>query len=236
MSAFTLKMIAVVTMFIDHFAHMFGGRLVFALVPAMRAVGRLAFPIFVYFIGEGYRRTGDVNKYLARLGIFALISEIPFDLMAHNVRNIPMLYPLTWLELSHQNVFFTLFLGLFAANIYNKASTIPKLVALLPLPFVLAYFLQADYGVVGVVMVFGCAVLDHKPLRLALLFAGGLVLYSPLPADVAAAWMVGYTAALGLLVYYNGTQGPRLKWMFYSFYPLHILVLFGLLVLYESLV
>jgi len=220
-------------MLIDHFAHIFGGRLVFALVPPMRAVGRLAFPIFVYFIGEGFRRTGNVKKYMARLGAFALISEIPFDLATKNARYIPMACPITWLEFGGQNIFFTLFLGLLAAYVYSLGGFA---FVLLPLPLALAFVLNVDYGVIGVALVFACAVLEDRTTRLAVLAAGGLALYLPIGGTFAVMLIAGYTAAVLLLSRYNGVQGPRLKWLFYSFYPLHLLALFGLLLLYESLI
>ena len=222
MTAFTLKMIALASMLTDHFAHVFGGRLVeLALVPVMRAVGRLAFPIFVYFIGEGFRRTGDVKKYLTRLGVFALISEIPFDLAINNA----------WLEFSSQNIFFTLFLGLLAAYIYSRGNSA---ILLLPLPFVLGHIVQADYGVIGVALVFLCSVVESRRLRLGILLIGGIAVYSQQSAIFAVMLIIGHTLALVLLSLYNGVQGPRLKWLFYTFYPLHLLALFGLLVLYES--
>jgi len=226
MTAFTLKMIALTTMLIDHFAHVFGGRLVFALVPAMRTVGRLAFPIFVYFIGEGFRRTANAKKYLTRLGIFALISEIPFDLAINGV----------WLEFGHQNIFFTLFLGLLAAHIYSTCiNNYGRLFILLPLPFAAAVVLQADYGLIGVVLVFTCSIIESRTARLLALAIGGLALYYPMGEIFNAMMLIGYTCALVLLSRYNEEQGPRMKWLFYSFYPLHLLALAGLLVLYESL-
>ena len=231
MTAFTLKMIALTSMLIDHFAHVFGGRLVeLALVPVMRAVGRLAFPIFVYFIGEGFRRTGDVKKYLLRLGVFALISEIPFDLAINNARTYPA-QPIVWLEFSSQNIFFTLFLGLLAAYIYSRGN-LARL--LLPLPFVLGHIMQTDYGVIGVALVFLCSIVENRWLRLGIVLVGGLAVYVPFGGSFAVMLIVGHIFALTLLAFYNGVQGPRLKWLFYSFYPLHLLALFGLLVLYES--
>ena len=238
MTAFSLKMIALTSMLIDHFAHVFGGRLVeLALVPVMRAVGRLAFPIFVYFIGEGFRRTSDVKKYLMRLGVFALISEIPFDLAINNARTYPA-QPIVWLEFSSQNIFFTLFLGLLAAYIHNLGSrdNSSRLLLLLPLPFVLGHIMQVDYGVIGVALVFFCSIVECRWHRLGVVLVGGLAVYLPLGGSFAVMLIIGHIFALALLSLYNGVQGPRLKWLFYTFYPLHLLALFGLLVLYESLV
>jgi len=234
MSAFALKIIAITAMLIDHFAFMFDGRLVFELVPVLRMVGRMAFPIFAYFVGVGFRSTSDVHKYLTRLGIFALISEIPFDI-ALNAHTYPQ-YEIVWLEFGRQNIFFTLFLGLLAALIYKKAFTNWHYAIVLPLPFVAAMFLQADFGLIGVMLVFACAVIDRREYRLAVLLIGGLALHMPLGGNLMLMMNTGYIAALILLAFYNGKQGPKMKWLFYAFYPLHLLFLFGLIMLYEAFV
>ncbi|MCL2616434.1 MAG: conjugal transfer protein TraX [Defluviitaleaceae bacterium] len=232
MSAFTLKLIAIAAMFIDHFAHVFEGRLLDDLVPAMRAAGRMAFPIFVYFIGEGFRRTGSVQWYLLRLGVFAIISEVPFDIMLYS-HTYPEAF--TWFSLRHQNVLFTLFLGVLAADFYQNTFSKKAYALLIPLPFVLAMFVQADFGLLGTMLVFLCAITESsKMLRLAFLFGGGVILY--FAHDYSHMLIAGYVCALVLLMFYNEEQGPRIKWAFYAFYPLHMLALFGMLVIYEALV
>jgi len=237
MSAFDLKIIALVAMFIDHFAVIFGWRLelVSEFVPMLRMVGRLTFPIFVYFIGVGFRHTSDIHKYLMRLGIFAIISEIPFDIALRNARTYPE-FPIVWLEFGRQNVFFTLFLGLLAAYIFKKVFEDWRYAIVLPLPFAGAIFVNADFGIVGMVMVFACAVLNRKAYQLAAIMIGGLMLHRHLDGSMLIMMNVGYVVAIGLIALYSGRQGPRMKWMFYAFYPLHFLVLFGLLMIYEAFV
>ena len=119
-SGSTLKMVGIVTMFIDHLglaviARMMrvtlaGERPVYlnSIYLVMRSIGRLAFPIFCFLLVEGFDKTRNKTKYLFRLGIFALISEIPFDLA----------FSATVLEFRHQNVYFTLFLGLLSLCAY----------------------------------------------------------------------------------------------------------------------
>lgn len=129
-SGSTLKIMAVISMLIDHI----GGVLIlmgiyYKLIPhpenigigcipnlntiylIMRAIGRIAFPIFCFLLVEGYVHTSNKKKYALRLFIFALISEIPFNLAFGNKVFIP--------ASRLNNVFFTLFLGICVCNVYN---------------------------------------------------------------------------------------------------------------------
>ena len=123
-SGSVLKWIAVITMAIDHMGagflesyvmnawggstigNTFAGRWneILSVDQILRYIGRPAFPIFCFLLVQGFLHTRDVKKYAIRLGIFALISEIPFDLALH-------IRPFHW---QNQNVFFTLLLGLLA--------------------------------------------------------------------------------------------------------------------------
>ena len=119
-SGSTLKMIAIVTMLIDHIGAAVLARLLMVnglgeldqtnadaimqwlsangalywTYTIMRMIGRVAFPIFCFLLVEGFLHTHDVKKYAMRLGLFALLSEIPFDLM----------YGGTWFYPVHQNL------------------------------------------------------------------------------------------------------------------------------------
>jgi len=99
--AFTLKMIAAVTMLIDHVGYIF-----FPQYVLLRIIGRISFPIFAFLIVEGFMHTRDVKKYIFRMIIFALITEIPFDFAFYGTFN--------W---GHQNVLVTFLLALVAMYI-----------------------------------------------------------------------------------------------------------------------
>ena len=93
MDGTVLKLIACLSMFIDHL-----GAVCFSGMMGFRIIGRLAFPIYCFLLVEGAVHTHDMKKYILRMGIFALISEVPFDLAFYH----RLVY------MGHQNVFFIL--------------------------------------------------------------------------------------------------------------------------------
>ncbi|MEG1942513.1 MAG: TraX family protein, partial [Angelakisella sp.] len=107
MTSFTLKIIAIAAMLIDHIGYMF-----FPDMIIFRLIGRIAFPIFAFFVAEGIRFTHDRKKYLTRLLLLAVISEIPFDLMRNGSAFSP----------SSQNVCFTLAVGVVCVWLLEKKS------------------------------------------------------------------------------------------------------------------
>ena len=162
MSAFALKIIAMVTMFIDHlFASCIDPYGVDVwnisrhIVPGTgttlywigRMIGRIAFPIFCFMLSEGMYRTENTKKYMLRLVAFAFISEIPFDLAFYG----------SIIYLDKQNVFFTLAIALFAMTTFRylqdeNHESLSYFV--IPLCMAFAYFLKTDYSYKGVLCAF----------------------------------------------------------------------------------
>ena len=118
MTSFAIKVVAIVTMFIDHTAAVFlerqianpgkafvsGSAYYYKIIQIdriMRGIGRIAFPLFIFLMVQGFVHTKSRLKYAIRLGLFVLISEIPFDMAFQN----------SYFDLAYQNVFFTLFIG-----------------------------------------------------------------------------------------------------------------------------
>lgn len=210
MSRFQLKILAIVTMLIDH-----TGAILFPNVIVLRIIGRLAFPIFAYLISEGLLHTSNVKRYLKRLFLFALISEIPFDLAFHRV----IYYP------QSQNIFFTLFLGLAAIaflRVYSSKNPVMA-VAFAAVMALLAEILQTDYGWFGVALVilFYC----FKNYR-----AGCIIAFVLLVAVYSLSYsLLEFFAIVSCIpiLLYSGQKGRwNWKYFFYAFYPAHLLLLY----------
>lgn len=204
-----LKIIALVTMTADHFAVAF-------LEPwspvwlVLRLIGRVAFPLYCFLLVEGFLHTRSVGRYLARLGVFALISEVPFDWMNGEG-------PLT---LAHQNVFFTLFLGLAAlwglVRYLNRQLPVTAVVWC-GIAAALAGLCRTDYGPTGVILIVLLYYFrdDHRRRfvlgYIFLILGAGIMEFTT-------------TASFLLMERYNGERGRGLRPLFYWFYPLHLLL------------
>lgn len=217
MSVFALKILAILAMSLDHIAAVFLSPINMPYL-LMRGFGRIAFPIFCFLIVEGYYHTRDVKKYMIRLAGFALVSEIPFDLCFYQ-------RPFYW---QHQNVFFTLALGLITIyaidEIKKRFSTsyIKALVlqfAVIILAMTTAWFLSTDYSMLGILIIIAFYVGRGNIIQIAIsicivtLYLGNTFqLYSLL--------------ALIPIYLYNGKKGPSMRYVFYVFYPAHMLILY----------
>lgn len=205
LSTFQLKWIAIITMLIDHV-----GAVLFPYSMGFRIIGRIAFPIFCFLIVEGFSHTRDVRRYMVRLGIFALVSEIPYDLAFHGGISFE----------EGQNVFFTLLLGVFMMYMLSLGSGILVKVLVVLSVFVLAEVLNTDYSGRGILLILIYYLFREKK-------AIGL------PAG--ALWNFSYgwgmiqcfgVAATPFLAFYNGKRGPKIKYFFYVFYPAHLFILY----------
>lgn len=169
-SGSTVKIVAIITMFIDHIGAVLLARelmvqgirelatgndaakmiqwltdhaALYYGYTAIRAIGRVGFPIFCFLLVEGFHRTRDVKKYAMRMALFALISEIPFNLALTG----------KVMEFGYQNVYFTLFLGLFALCAYDffaKYRQSSPDSGLWMIPVVLGVVFTAMYGLIYV--------------------------------------------------------------------------------------
>lgn len=172
----------------------------------LRFIGRPAFPIFCFLLVQGFIHTHDVKKYAVRLGIFALISEIPFDLAFH-------LTPFQW---EYQNVFFTLLFGLLAIwFMKSHGETAGARILGLAGGMILAELFHTDYGAFGVVLIAVLYLTRDRKVWQCILGA------------VCCAWEMTAPLAFLFIWLYNGERGRQPKWFFYWFYPVHLLLYYA---------
>lgn len=202
-----LKWIAVLTMVIDHV-----GAILFPDQIWMRVIGRVAFPVYAYCLAEGFRYTSDYRRYLGRLALFAILSEIPFDLAFYGV-------PFSF---AHQNVFFTLTLGLILLWVLERCREQLLLCAgAFAVLCFLAQALHMDYGAGGLLMVFAFYLAQQGTSPW---IGWGIFVFINL---FGYAGGVQWAAILALLPIglYSGKAGKKKQRFFYWIYPLHLLLL-----------
>ena len=230
-SGSTLKLIAVFTMLIDHtgatvlrtLCHLpsvtaIPGRQAFfvSAYNLSRSIGRIAFPIFCFLLVEGFLHTRNVAKYVFRMLLFTLISEIPFDLALKG----------SWYYPEKQNVYTTLLIGLLVLICFRLTERFLSGGRLLNLLRILLYLiilgsgmklatlLCTDYNFKGVFLIAMLYLTKQAPAVQCV--SGACCVSWELPAPIAflPIWL------------YNGKRGLRLKYFFYWFYPVHLLLLY----------
>ena len=210
MNRFVLKTIACLSMLIDHIAYVFASHLPYPVYLLMRGVGRLAFVIFCFCLAEGFVHTSNRLRYALRLGLFALLSEIPFDLLCFS-------RPFDW---ASQNVYFSLLIGLLSLWGYDylKKKSIPFSFLSPLLGALTAWLIHADYGAAGILLICVIYWLREHKLWQGVCVSALMVSYNnPIQLLGIGGWL--------LCMGYNGKHGPRLRYLFYLFYPLHMLAL-----------
>lgn len=229
MSGSTLKIIAMATMLIDHigaavllryildmpnhaFFSMDRYNQLVMLYRVMRGIGRIAFPIYCFLLVEGFQRTRNLKRYILRLAIFAVITEVPFDLC----------FTSQVFSLGYQSVMLTLLVGvitMWGVSLLEKhVKSRPLLIlggaAVIALGAGAAKLMNTDYDYKGIMCIMVLYVLRRvKWMQIA----GGCL---------AFLWEIWAPIAFIPVAFYNGKRGLRLKYVFYLFYPLHLLILY----------
>ncbi len=188
MTAFILKIIALVTMVIDH-----TGAVIPGMPGILRVIGRVAFPVYVFFIAEGAKYTKNYPKFLLRLFAFAVISQIPFALAFHGGSispEFPFFENISFIR--DTNVFYTLTLGAMGIYVFKllkqhitivECNKLLQTIIIIAVTFIfgcLAEKLSTDYSSIGVGLIIFTYFADKKILKLGVLSVGVLLLYTPL--------------------------------------------------------
>ena len=226
-----LRTIAIVFMLSDHIwatTMSFGNWMTY--------IGRMAFPIFAFQIAEGFVHTKNLKKYILRLLGFAIASELPFNLF----------YSSRWFNPYHQNVLFTLLLGLLAIKVIDgaKKSRTAKNIALSALWLLLIFLASVigfvDYGYLGVLTVVIFYLFRDFPFAwlcqlagmflINVIFSEGLVFpveffgrTFEIPSQSFAVFSL---FPIWLYKSRKGRSSKVMQYGFYAFYPVHMIVLY----------
>lgn len=212
MNVFLLKSIALITMIIDHYGAIFQSSVI-----TYRIIGRLAFPIYAFLLVEGYFHSKNIKRYATRLFLFAFVSEMPFDLAFYNGVNF-----------THQNIFFTLFIGLYTMYfLENKEKYKVNTPLVLGFGILLATLFSVDYSFIGIIYILSFYYTRNlKPSQR--LFSVGLSMF--LINLISLSYLQNFALlALPLIFFYNGELGPKNKFIqlfFYISYPLHLIIFY----------
>lgn len=225
----TLKSIAILTMTLDHIGFGFYSYLPTSVYYILRGIGRIAFPIFCFMIAEGMYHTSSRLRYCSRLFIFAVLSEIPYDLLGRNVL----------FNFSEQNVLFTLLAG--ALTIWGMEALSGKGRHLSLLSFFLLFacctivtLCNTDYRYFGILYIVIFYFLRRNRAVMFGTFASVVtfsVIQNTIMFGSTPFYFIGFLAILSILPLscYYGKKGARsffLKYWFYFYYPLHMLALY----------
>ncbi|MGX7419800.1 TraX family protein [Carnobacterium gallinarum] len=238
LTSFPLKIIAIVAMTLNHIGQAFHlGDYSEVLFFGTEFIGKLTFPIMAYLLVEGAYYTRSKWKYAGRLAIFWLLSIYPFHLIhAFNSAFGPIEFV--------NNIFFTLLMGLILIIFYEKTTNKWIHIGLVVLFSLLT--IMSDWNLIGVIIIFGFYRIKNPIVKKLIppiyatvfLFSLMLLIFMISPSSVPAYIVVsalGILMVIPLLLKYNGKRGYSptwLKWGFYAYYPLHLLAIFIVKILF----
>lgn len=205
MSSFSLKIIAIIAMTLDHWNVILGGPIY------MRILGRLSFPIFSFLIGEGYRHTKNKKKYFVKIFLYSILLQMPVYFFYSKEEKL--------------NIFFTLASGILLLSILenNKMSNVIKYFCALIL-LIISEYLKFDYGSYGIISIFIFYKFKEKKMLISFLFLLVNIVY--IVSGKIFSIQIFSLFSLIFIFKYNGKEGKKNKQFFYLYYPTHILLLY----------
>ena len=234
LDAYKLKWIAVIAMILNHIVIAWWEIVPIGLAFPMYAVGGLTFPIMAFFVAEGYRHTSSLKRYVLRVLLVGVVA-LPFHYLALGLPLAPSL-----------NIMFTIALSLGVLKMYDKIK-IRALFWIIYILVIVPVSLIFEWSFPGITMVLLFYIIKNEKRRRVLppIFAMLLgfvislvylipgidmpeksgIMADPRYTAVSATFLIGMLLASVLLTRFNGERGRKMKWLFYTFYPLHLAVL-----------
>lgn len=207
-----LKVLAMITMTVDHI-----GVQLLPQYHILRMIGRLAFPIYAYLIAEGCAHTRDRRRYLLQMAGMALLCQLVYFFAMGSL---------------FQCILVTFTLSVLVIYAIDSGSSAKAVLALCAALFVTVFLprllpntdFAVDYSIWGVLLPVAVYLADTKPRKLL----SAAILLALLAVDYGGVQWYGLAALLPLALY-DGTRGKaRIKWLFYLYYPLHLVAVYGL--------
>lgn len=237
-----LQLIAIIAMTIDHLAWLiFPGYPTEAIPLIMHIIGRLAFPIMAYFIAEGYHYTRNKNKYMLRILIFALISHIPYMMQSIPFQNYGWLSLIPFATgegitrfLNQASVLWAYFIGILMLRVNDSTKLKSYQKFLLILLLCLVAF-PSDWSCIASLVILSIHTNRGKPIKQIMYSMFYILLYAVVyifALDVVYGFLqLGVVIAIIPLSLYSGKKSNNqklnqiMKYFFYFYYPIHLLIL-----------
>jgi len=216
-----IKWAAIITMILDHIAWAF---IETESVAGMvcHTFGKITGPVMFFFIAEGYHYTKNLKKYVERLGIFALISEIPYSMFMNRGSLLPL----------RGNVIVTLLCALCALIVFHECKDLFLKWLLIAILITVTYYTDWSFFGVLITLAFGIFYGNRKNQLIAYAVVNIIkILVTWVQHEGIIYYMVPVIVSpllvMGLLFLYNGKKGGEKasKWAFYIIYPLHFLII-----------
>lgn len=195
-----LKLIAIISMLIDHIGYLF-----FPQILIYRIIGRIAYPIFGYYLVQGFIYTKNFKKYFTRLFLFAIISQYPFYLVFNTMK---------------LNILFTLLFSLIILYTIKEKSYIYTIFFLL-----LGMVIPLDYGIYGILTILIFYLLKDKKKEFLLISQTMFNIFSLIFLHILQI----FSLLSWIIILYLPMDKFKIKlnkYFFYIFYPLHLIILF----------
>ncbi len=233
----TLKLIAILAMTIDHVTWLlFPGYPTDVLPVLLHIIGRITCPIMCYFIAEGYHHTRNINKYTTRLFVFAVISHFAYVFASSSFVDWKSFIPFYYGDVFNQtSVIWPLAWGLVMLRIENSQKIKNIWIKMILMMQICVITFPSDWSCVASLCVFAIGVnrgnFKKQMTWMSFFVLTYAIVYFFAMNKVYGIVQMGVVLSIPLLMMYNGERGKNpginkfMKWFFYIYYPLHLVVI-----------
>ena len=232
-----IKIIAIIAMTIEHIAWMLFPGYPSEIIPIiLHTIGRITCPIMCYFIAEGYHYTKNIDKYTARLFIFAFVSHFAYIFFSENFVDCRSFIPFYYGEILNQtSVMWSLAWGLVMLRVVNSKKINRDITKTLLVILICIISFPSDWSCVAslCILAFGTNRDNFKTQMLWMIFY--VAIYSAVYFfsidKIYGILQMSVVLAIPVLLMYNGKRGKNqtankiMKWSFYIYYPLHLFII-----------